>query len=121
MPAAVEAQAELADELFVEALEVPLVGMLVFGREFVEEAAEDSADVVLEDELALVDAFEQLAAQAVDGFALLVHDVVVLEQVFARFEVLRFDGFLRGLDAVGDHASTRWARLLPCRGARAAC
>ena len=63
----------------------------------------DSADVVFEDELALIDAFEKLAAQAVDGLALLVHHVVVLEQVFARFEVLRFDGFLRGLDAIGDH------------------
>ena len=46
---------------------------------------------------------KQLAAQAVDRLALLVHDVVVLEQVFARFEVLRFDGFLRALDALGDH------------------
>ncbi len=51
----------------------------------------------------LVGAFEQLAAQAVDGLALLVVDVVVLEQVFAGFEVLRLDGFLRLLDALGDH------------------
>ena len=47
-------------------------------------------------------AFEQLAAHAVDGLALLVHDVVVFEQVFAGFEVLRFDGLLRGCDALGD-------------------
>ena len=59
-------------------------------------------DVVLEDEFFLIDAFEQLAAQAVDGLALLVHHVVVLEQMFAGFEVLAFDGFLRGFDAARD-------------------
>ena len=98
-----KAEAELADQLFIEALDVPLVRADVLSRELVEHAAEDAADVVFEDELALLDAFKQLAAQAVDGLALLVHDVVVLEQVFARFEVLRFDGFLRALDALGDH------------------
>ena len=41
--------------------------------------------------------------QAVDGLALLVHHVVVFQQVFAALEVLRFDGFLRGFDSVGDH------------------
>ena len=51
--------------------------------------AENAGDVVVEDEFFLVDAFEQAAAQAVDGLALLVHDVVVFEQVFAGFEVLR--------------------------------
>ena len=60
---------------------------------------EDGRDVVLGDELLLVDAFHELAAQAVDGFALLVHDVVVFEHVFAGFEVLGFDGLLRGFDA----------------------
>ena len=69
--------------------------MLVIGREFVEDGAEDSAYVVFEDEFALVDAFKQLAAQAIDGFALLVHHVVVFEQMFARFEVLRFNALLR--------------------------
>ena len=49
----------------------------------------------LHDVLLLVDAFEQLAAHAVDRLALLVHHVVVFEQVFAGFEVLRFDGLLR--------------------------
>ena len=48
MPACGEAEAELADELLVHALDVPLVGVLVFGGEFVEDAGEDSADVVFE-------------------------------------------------------------------------
>ena len=46
---------------------------------------------------------EQLAAQRVDALALLVHHVVVLEQVLADVEVLRLDLLLRALDRVGDH------------------
>ncbi len=71
----------------------------------------------LHDALFLIDAFEQLAAHAVDGLALLVHDVVVFEQVFAGFEVLRFDGFLGLGDALGDELAIRWAHPLPCPGA----
>ena len=50
--------------------------------------------------LLLILAFEQRAAHAVDGLALLVHHVVVFEDVFARGEVLRLDGLLRGGDAL---------------------
>ena len=49
-------------------------------------------------------AFEQLAAQRVDALALLVHHVVVLEQVLADGEVLRLDLLLRALDGACDHA-----------------
>jgi hypothetical protein len=59
----------------------------------VEDVREDGRDVVVGDELLLVDAFHELAAQAIDGFALLVHDVVVFEQVFAGLEVLRSTAF----------------------------
>ena len=52
---------------------------------------------------ALIRFFHQLAAQAIDRLALLVHDVVVLEQVFARFEVAAFDRFLRGGNSLGNH------------------
>ena len=38
------------------------------------------------------------AAQRVDRLALLVHDVVVLEEVLARLEVAAFDLLLRALD-----------------------
>ena len=48
-------------------------------------------------------ALEQLAAQRVDALALLVHHVVVLEQVLADGEVLRFDLLLRPGDGVGHH------------------
>ena len=39
----------------------------------------------------------------VDGLALQVHDVVVLEDVLTRCEVHAFDLALRGLDGLGDH------------------
>ena len=61
-----------------------------------------SGDVILEDQFLLIDPFEQLAAQAVDRLALLVHDVVVFEQVFAGLEVLPFHRFLRSFDAARD-------------------
>ena len=43
------------------------------------------------------------AAQRVDVLALLVHHVVVLEEVLADGEVLRLDLLLRALDRLGDH------------------
>src|SRR5262245_3666015 len=55
-----------------------------------------------EDVIALVFSFERGAANVVNRFALLVHHVVVFEQVFAGVEVLRFDGFLRVFDATGN-------------------
>ena len=48
-------------------------------------------------------AFEQLAAQRVDALALLVHHVVVFEEVLADGEVLRLDLLLRAGDGVGHH------------------
>ena len=49
-------------------------------------------------------ALENLAAQRVDALTLLVHHVVVFEQVFADGEVLRFDLLLRALDGARHHA-----------------
>ena len=47
-----------------------------------------------------VAAEQQLLAQRVDGLALRVHHVVVLEQVLADVEVALFDLLLRVLDAL---------------------
>ena len=69
----------------------------------IEQAAEDVAHVILKDQFLLVEPFQQLPAQAVNRLALLVHHVVVFEQVFAGLEVLPFDGLLRCLDAPRDH------------------
>ena len=49
-------------------------------------------------------AFEQLSPQRVDALALLVHDVVVFEQVLADREVLGLDLLLRALDGPRHHA-----------------
>ena len=56
-------------------------------------------------------------AQAIDGFALLVHHVVVFEDVFAVGEVLAFHALLRAFDLLRDELAIRWERLLPCRAA----
>ena len=48
-------------------------------------------------------AFEDFAAQRVDALTLLVHHVVVFEQVLADGEVLRFDLLLRALDGARHH------------------
>ena len=95
---------EHLDHRVEEAGEVPLVDVRLLGNVLVEEVREDGGDVVLGDELLLVDALHELPPQAVDSFALLVHDVVVFEDVLARLEVLRFDGLLRAFDSLGDHA-----------------
>src|SRR5579885_751877 len=97
-------EAEVADELFLKGLEVPLLGVDFFRRVLVKDVAENGGDVVLDDELFLIETFEELVTQAIDGLTLLVHDVVVFKQVLAGLKVLRFDGLLRGLDALGDHA-----------------
>jgi len=101
---AFELRAEDVVDLGEDLLGVPLLGMGFLGSELVEDAGEDGGDVVFGDELLLGDAFHELAAEGVDGLALLIHDVVVLEDVLAGFEVLRLDCFLGAFDALGDHA-----------------
>ena len=49
-------------------------------------------------------ALEHFAAQRVDALTLLVHHVVVFEQVLADGEVLRFDLLLGALDGARHHA-----------------
>ena len=58
----------------------------------------------VEDVVLPLAAFENGTAQRVDGFTLLVHDVVVFEQVLTRFEVASLDLLLRALDGARDHA-----------------
>jgi hypothetical protein len=48
-------------------------------------------------------ALEDAAALGVDDLALLVHHLVVLEDVLADLEVLLLDLRLRALDGAGDH------------------
>jgi hypothetical protein len=84
-----------------EGVPVPLRGVLAGGAVAV--------DVVFRDVLGQVDdvlvrqrAGEDLLAEPVDLLPLLVHDVVVLEEVLADVEVPRLDLLLGALDRVGD-------------------
>ena len=87
----------------LQAGQIVLAGMGFLGAADVAKRGHDAIDDLF-DALGLVVAFEQCAPHAVHGLALLVHHVVVFEQVFAGGEVLRFHGFLRGGDALGDEA-----------------
>src|SRR5580692_10998261 len=95
--------AELSVHFREELGGVPLVGMLVPGAEGVDQFARDVFRNA-EDVIALIFSFERGAANSVNRLALLVHHVVVFEEVFARVEVLRFDRFLCVFDAAGDEA-----------------
>src|SRR5204863_8671707 len=88
---------ELTMERFRESPEVPVLRMRVLRRVAVERAFRELADPLL-DRLGLALALEDLSAHSVDDLALLVHHVVVLEQVLADLEVVRLDALLRGGD-----------------------
>src|SRR6266404_1532693 len=93
--------AEFAVHFSQELRGVPLAGMQLTPAVSIHKLARnifrDANHVV-----ALVLALERRAANPINRFALLVHYVVVFQQVFARIEVLRFDGFLRGLNTTRD-------------------
>ena len=59
----------------------------------------------VQDKLLAVGAVEDVLPVAVNAFALLVHDRVVFEQVFADVEVAFLDLFLRAFDAARDHVA----------------
>ena len=61
-----------------------------------------------------------VAAPGVDHLALLVEDVVVLEQMLADVEVVRLDLLLRVADGARDRSGARSARPPPCRAASSA-
>ena len=96
-----QVNAEAVPELGAQTFLIPFVGVLVLGAEGADQPTDHAVHGV-PDLFLLVLPFEQRATQPVDGLALLVHDVVVLEQVFAGLEVLGFPGLLRGLDALRD-------------------
>ena len=91
----------MAQNFAGELRDVPFLGMLLARAEGIDQLARE----ILGDAqrvLFLVFAFERRAADGVDRLALLVHYIVVFEQVFAGLEVLRFDGLLRVFDAARD-------------------
>src|SRR2546425_1098723 len=93
--------AELRVRFRKELRGVPLIGVLLawaIGLDHLAREVFRNAKHVI----ALVFSLQSGTANRVNRLALLVHHVVVFEQVFARVEVLRFHGFLRVLDAPRD-------------------
>ena len=73
-----------------------------------EQVAKNTRNIILEDEFLLIHTFKQLMAETVNRLALLVHHVVVFEQMLAGLEVLRFDCFLCFLDSASDQTRFDW-------------
>src|SRR4051812_1411993 len=88
-------------QLRPQLVEVPVIDE-VAGRVLVHQARDDRADLLARD-LAHVAALEHLVAVPVDDLALLVHDVVVLEDALADEEVLLLHLALRVLDLLREH------------------
>ena len=86
---------EASEDLVLQALDVPICRARFLAGILVEQAAENIANVILKNQFFLVESFQQLPAQRVNRLALLVHHVVVFEQMFAGLEVLPFDRLLR--------------------------
>ena len=72
----------------------------------VEELADPSLGLLgdhVHDQFTAVDPVEDLLTVGVDALALLVHHLVVFQQVLATLEVAFLDLFLRPLDSLGHH------------------
>jgi len=74
--------------------------------------AELAREIAGSEEVAgVVEALEQAFPQTIYGLALFVHHIVIFEQMFASFEVLRFHGFLRRFDTPADQTRFDWNSL----------
>ena len=75
--------------------------ILVARRVLVDQIHQDVVGQI-QDVFSLVGALEQIAADGIDRFPLLVHDIVVFQQVFADLEVAGFHLFLGSFDLARD-------------------
>ena len=96
-----QVQAELGKKAVSQPLQVPFIGMNIFGAVGFDKLfchiLGDPQDVFF-----LILALQHLAAQAVDGGALPVHDIVVFQQMLAGLKVLPLHGLLRRRDPLGN-------------------
>ena len=85
--------------------DIPLVGREIWIEILLGEIGEQIARhaSLAHEVLTLVGLLHQLPAQAINGLALLVHHIVVFQQVLARFKVAAFDRLLRRRNAFGNH------------------
>ena len=77
--------------------------MDLLARKLIHRRAQNPADIILQNQLPLIESFQQSPPHSVHGLALLVHYVVVLKQMFAALKVLRFHCLLRALNAIRNH------------------
>src|SRR5215469_6412093 len=96
-----QAQVELAIERLVEPGDVPVVRVHVAGGEAMHRPFRHFLGP-LEHALLLALTLQDVAAEAVDDLSLLVHHVVVFEEVLADLEVARLHALLGGADGPGD-------------------
>src|SRR5207249_8376009 len=94
------ARIELAMERLGQPAEIPVLGVCAPRGVGVDGAIHELVDPV-GDGLGLALALQDLASHPVDDLALLVHYVVVLEQMLADLEVVSLDALLRGGDGAG--------------------
>ena len=94
-------EAKLIQYLIAELRHVPLVRMLLAWAVRFHQLVRNRFGA-LENKILLIAAFQERAAQSINRLALLVHHIVVFQQMFARFEVLRFHSLLRVLDPSAD-------------------
>ena len=85
-----------------QTLDVPVFRVHLDAAELIEQFAEDAGNIILKNQIFLVEALEQAFPQTIYGLALFVHHIVIFEQMFAGFEVLRFHGLLRRFDSSTD-------------------
>ena len=97
-----QAQLQLGLERVLQAADVPLLLDALRGHELAEQVR-DHAGAQVRDARRDVFRLEQFVAQRVDGLALVVGDIVVLEQLLAHVEVPRLDLALRALYRAGHH------------------
>src|SRR5207237_8793291 len=66
---------ESSEDRIFQALQIPVFGMNLGRTVLLEQFTENARDIILTDQLLLIHAFEQLAAEAINCLALLIHYV----------------------------------------------
>ena len=100
--------AETREDRIFQTFDVPIGSVRLYRNVLLEQFTQNSGDVIFDDQIFLFESLQQTPAQAIDGLTLLVHHIVILEQMFARLEMLSFDCFLRFLDSAADQSRFDW-------------
>ena len=88
---------------FGQALEIPLLGILLFRAEGIDEPLSRLFDHA-ENIFGHVGGFQHRLPMLVDHLPLFVHDIVIFQQMFADLEIVAFNLLLGIFNRLGDHA-----------------